>query len=471
MPVIHAMRSIYESLPAPVKTVAGAVARSLPVRLRYGQAFVDELRAIQRTERDGEAQSLLQRERLRAVLEACESSPFWKRRLRGVRSSVLADPLQALAALEPISKDTLRDHMDEMRSARWSARNSKLVTTGGTTGAQVGLWLEKDASVRDWAHVVASWGRVGFQLDEPRVVLRGVHHADARGRKAIFYEPIRRELYISPFDIDEEHLPAMRQAIEALGARFIHGYPSAVETLVRGYLARGWQLPRIRAVLAVSENLYDGQRMFLEEALGTRVFSIYGLSERCCFASECEASAELHLHEIYGVVELLGEDGTAIDEPGVMGEIVATGLLSTTMPLVRYRTGDYAMWAEGPCSCGRVGRRLVRVEGRRRQEFLVGATGTPISMTALNVHSPALLAVERYRFVQDRPGTAVLQIQPGPTYREEDGLAILEEFKRKVEGQIELSLAVVDSIPLSPRGKQLFIDQRIPRDELPVHWS
>lgn len=463
--MIHAMRSAYERLPTPVRIAIGTAVRSLPATVRYGRAFVDEWRLIDAVERDEKAAVRVVEARLSSIFEACRTSPFWRQHLGKVLDVRPESLRETLEHIEPIDKEVLRAQLDDMRSAKWTRRNSKLVSTGGTTGAQVGIWLERDASLRDWAHVVRSWGRVGFRLDEPRVVLRGVRFG-GENREVVHYEPVRRELYISPFDLDEEHLPEIMDAIDGFGARFIHGYPSAIETLGRAYVSLGRPIPMLQALLVVSENVLPDQRRRLEELFGTRVFSIYGLSERCCFAAECERSSELHVHETYGIVELLDEEGNVIREPGVRGEIVATGLISTTMPLVRYRTGDFAAWADGECVCGMPGRRLVSIEGRRKREYLVSSAGVPIYMTAINVHSPALLKVARYRFVQERPGEATLLVQPGPGFQDEDGRSVLAEMGAKLEGQVRLRLEVVSEIPLSPRGKHVFIDQRIVQDDL-----
>ncbi|MBK6901205.1 MAG: hypothetical protein IPH09_18735 [bacterium] len=56
------------------------------------------------------------------------------------------------------------------------------------------------------------------------------------------------------------------------------------------------------------------------------------------------------------IVEIL--DGNDPCEPGRMGELVITELNDYAMPLIRYRTGDYAMIAVKPCSCGRCTRRI-----------------------------------------------------------------------------------------------------------------
>jgi hypothetical protein len=74
--------------------------------------------------------------------------------------------------------------------------------------------------------------------------------------------------------------------------------------------------------------------------------------------------------------------------------------------------------------------------------------------------------VTRFRFVQETPGVADLLVEPAAGYTPEVGATILAELNAKLSGQVALRLVEVERIALSPRGKHLFIEQRIPADEL-----
>ena len=89
-----------------------------------------------------------------------------------------------------------------------------------------------------------------------------------------------------------------------------------------------------------------GQREIVETAFGCPMLLHYGHSEMCCVASWCLEENHYHLEELYGYTELLDAAQKVIIEPGQMGEITATGLNNYVLPLIRYRTADYAAYAE-----------------------------------------------------------------------------------------------------------------------------
>ena len=78
--------------------------------------------------------------------------------------------------------------------------------------------------------------------------------------------------------------------IDQRGIAYLHGYPSAIETLCRHIWRTGWQQKKpIRGVFPISEPLYAYQRDVISAALpNATIAPFYGLSERALFASEVE---------------------------------------------------------------------------------------------------------------------------------------------------------------------------------------
>lgn len=460
---IHAARAIYERLPESVRSVVGALARLLPSRLRYGKLFTQSLREIKGMEFATRSEHEFAQERLLGRLVAhAARSPYWREVF--VQAGLPNGPrsVDELIRLPLLDKETVRMNHGAMVTEGGSASRRKWVTTGGTSGRPLGLWIDKDASVRDWAFVINAWSRVGFKLDEKRVVLRGRRLGEGARRKLFNYEPLRRELYVSTFDLDTDHLPRIRRVVRGFKSRYIHGYPSAMEVLGRSFRDADEATPPLQALLAVSENLYPGQRELLEQLYGSRVFSLYGMTEKGGFAAECEQSTELHVEPLYGYVELIDEQGCRITDADIRGEITVTGFLSLSMPLIRYRTGDFGSWSSGECACGRQHQRLRRIDGRWTQEYLVTNSGSRISMTALNVHSSVFDSVRRLQFLQEAPGVVTLLIEPTGNYTDSDTAAIASELGSKLKDQIEVAIELVEHVPQTLLGKHRFIDQRLP---------
>lgn len=102
----------------------------------------------------------------------------------------------------------------------------------------------------------------------------------------------------------------------------------------------------------------------IEERFGARVFDNYSLSEFPTPFTTCEACGWLHAGQPPMLVELLALDA---DKPATRGagRLVFTSLVPwvTTMPLIRYDTGDVAI--AGPV-CKATGQAGLKVLGRRK---------------------------------------------------------------------------------------------------------
>ena len=93
--------------------------------------------------------------------------------------------------------------------------------------------------------------------------------------------------------------------------------------------------------------------------------------------ADCETGRGGHVHPELMIVEIVDEAGHPLP-PGSPGEVVATPLQVTGMPLLRFKTGDIATVHDEPCPCGRHSWRLGPVLGRKAQMLKVrGATVYP----------------------------------------------------------------------------------------------
>jgi len=121
------------------------------------------------------------------------------------------------------------------------------------------------------------------------------------------------------------------------------------------------RVPILRARIAQPDHEFHVGT--LEEVFRARVRIHYGHIESCAFFSNCEKSTLYHDQMEYGYTEFRKRDGTPAEE-GESGEIIATGFDNRTMPLIRFRTRDWAERGVGKCDCGRNYPLVKRIEGR-----------------------------------------------------------------------------------------------------------
>ncbi len=450
----------YSHLPPILKVPASTMAGWVPPGIRFGKAFTRTLEDIKRSEfAPAEELEALQRQRLCSILcHAAKTVPHYRNGLEKLdlgMDDITADPVAVLGQMPLIDKSEILEDKKAFISSAGSGIPHDYTATGGTSGEPFHFYFNSDRSAKEWAFFTDQWGRVGFDLSSRRATFRG---SKIHG----LYEDdgVSRERKFSSFNLTPEYLASIWEPLSRFAPDFIYAYPSTAMALC-AFMEEGTHTlpPSVKALLLGSENIYPGQREYMERVTGKRVFLWYGHSEKLILAGECETSSLYHAYPQYGYAEFLTPEGQPA-KPGEFCEIVGTGFMNTVMPFIRYRTGDFCIYEGDRCpDCGRAYPVFSRVKGRWTQETLVGRQNNPIAMSAVNLHSRNMHHIRQFQFFQETPGKAILKVIPGPGYETDHGQWLQAEFNAKLEGAMEISLETVDRIRLTGAGKYKFIDQ------------
>lgn len=433
----------------------------LPPRICYGPLFESTLRFLEESQTWSEDRLIeYQILKLRTMLRhSARHVPYYRNLFRkiGFDPESLRE-LSDLRAIPLLDRDTIRSKMDELFAENISRRHMLYFTTGGTMGKPLGLYNLKHSGGRERAFIYTQWKRVGFRYEDRRAVLMGWTIKNNRHWK---YEASERSFVFSNFHMTSENARQYARVMRDKSLPYLHSYPSAAIDFARHLKDEGVEPPRFRAVLGASENLYPGQRQFIESFYGTRLFSWYGHTENTILAAECEVSNDYHVFPEYGLAEVIKEDGSPATLEGEMGELVGTSLENFAMPLIRYRTDDWAVIGPGQCACGRNYKLIKETYGRRTQEMLVGKLDNLISVTALNMHTDIFDNVQQLQFYQREKGKVELRIKRKTSYTERDSRRIIAALNEKMGDTMEVSITFTDQISLMPRGKFRFVIREI----------
>jgi len=372
-------------------------------------------------------------------------------------------PFEALSAFPLLEKDAVQVNQHEYLPRDFKMMPHYETTTGGTSGSQLKIYLDDDSQSVEMGFIHRLWKQVGYTSRDRKATFRGVAFPNLES--GIFWQrnPIYNELQFSPFHMSETNLGSYISQMIRFKPSYIEAYPSALDVLAEYMLRHDLtrELPSIKAALLGSEGLSSAQRERIERAFQTRVYSWYGHSERLVLAGECEENSTYHHLPDYGILEIVDDNGYPCDREGELGEIVGTGLFNRCMPLIRYRTGDYATRLEYRCECGRNWDRFTDVEGRWRQDMVIGKSGARISVAALNMHGTLFEKVRRFQYYQDTAGICILKVMPTLGFAHRELLEIEAAYRAKIGNELQFKVVVVDEIPLTARGKLKMVDSRL----------
>ncbi len=454
---LYPLLPLYEGLPHRVKRATGRTFRMVPSRWRLGARY-GEFRALAEEGEDWDSARIeeYQFRQLRSTLLHAEAyCPYYRRRFgeAGFRPKTLND-IDGLARCPTLTKEELVEHREDMVSTAVPAKERLYITTGGSTGAPVGFYLQRGVSrSKEQAFLEAQWKRAGYVDGARLAVIRGHVTSERVGGPVSSYDATRDWLLLSSTHLDERRLDDYLDVLERFEPDLLHAYPSAALQLADLLERAGqtWRVP-LRAVLCGSERLTLPQKRLLERAFGCRVFRWYGHSERVVLAAEGWRSEDFHFCPQYGFVEL----GPADDEG--LCEVIGTSFHNLAHPLVRYRTGDRVRPTDLRASDDRELPWITVSEvAGRDHEFLVCAGGRRISLTAFNMHDRIFDEIFAVQFFQEHPGRAELRYVAGPRF-EPSRLPLIEAgIRRKLGDDFKVELRAVRATEKTIRGKHRWL--------------
>jgi len=365
--------------------------------------------------------------------------------------------LEDLDKLPYMDKDTFRSHFNEMIAKNVNVQNLPLSHTSGTTGKPLQFYQTYTENIIEWAFICFQWSRVGYRPREKRVEMRG---PIINKEKPVIYRPLDKVLRLSPIARDREIAEFYIRSMSSFGAKYLHGYPSAIATFANMIRKYGLEVPfKLKAVLFSSEEVYDWERKIVEEVFNCRVFSHYGLAEHVALASECEESNFYHFVPQYGIVEI---------DPKTR-EIIATGFLNFVNPFIRYRTTDVVSSSISyECKyCGRQFPIVERIEGRI-EDFIITSSGVVISPAVITHPFKDLKTIRNTQLVQVDYDHIILRIELYERPCEESDKEIkqlVNDLLRIINSNVKIEIEVVDEIERTPSGKFKWIVSKVTSPE------
>lgn len=393
--------------------------------------------------------------RLRQIVQlAAAEVPFyrnaWKGRLPASFGS--ESDLQALPFLE---KQSIRKNELAFIAEGRDPRSLWVQKTSGTTGTSLKIYWPKSMLPLWWAVTEVRVRYVaGVAQEMPRAMMGGRPVVAGSSVRPPFWRFNRqwKQLYMSSYHVSPKTSPHYISALRKYGSLWIIGYGSAIAALAESALEAGVEPYPVQSVITSGDTLLPGMRRLIEMFFRCKCFDFYGQAEGVAMAMEC-SQGKMHTVPMAGIIEVVREDGS-LCRPGETGEIVATGLLNDAMPLVRYRTGDYACWSEEQdCPCGNPSPVIRNLEGRV-DDYLETSDGRRIGrLSTAFKRSPSIHSAQ---LLQDRVGHAVLLVRPGEGYRRADAEEVRDDILERI-GRFELEIMEVSEIPKTMQGKTALV--------------
>ena len=400
----------------------------------------------------------LQLERLQATVQHCMNSPFYRKRFEEAgRKLEDIKTLDDIRRIPFTTKQDLRDTYPFGMASVPLRECTRLHSSSGTTGTPtVILHTQKD--LEEWAAQVARnlW-MVGLRPDD--VFQNSSGYGMFTGGLGFQYGAERLGMLTIPAAAGN----SIRQIkfITDFGTTALHAVPSYVTRLYEVMQSMGVDPrrdTRLKVLAIGAEPHSEEQRRRIEEMMGVKAYTSFGMSEMCGpgVGFECQEQNGLHFWEDYYIVEIVDPETLEPVPDGEVGELVLTSLCREAMPLLRYRTRDLTRVLGRTCPCGRNHVRIDRMRGRSDDMMVLrGVNIFPIQIEKILMTFPELASNYLITLTTDEDNDNM-------TVEVELEELFTDDYRRLQNLTNRIQRALKDEILLTPHVKLL------PKGSLPV---
>jgi len=397
----------------------------------------------------------LQDARLCSLLrQARDGVPFYRDLIPPEGEWSQSSVREVLAALPIVSREEIRQNADRFTSSNSPEVDSD--STSGSTGTPFQFRIDRATRIAResslyWADSLAGWrygDRCAYLWGNEREVQ--MLQSGGRMRTRAWLE---NRLYLSAYDVSADALLGYHRRLSRFRPHMLIGYASALEEFARmlGKIGVKPDYPR-RAVVSSAEVLTPEARAEIESVFDTRVFNRYGSREFGSIAMEDSLHHGLVLNEQDLILEVESADSAA--EPG---RVIVTYLANTTMPFIRYDTGDVALLQAG----SDVRRRIATVLGRHG-EIIRTPGGRSVHANFFSKLFRVDHQVRRFQVIQEVDGALRILLERRGELRGLTESRWREEIAVCFGPSTGVVFEYVEKIHSLPSGKRQFLTRMAP---------
>jgi len=455
-------RRIYNHSPIWWQNFMCTVAGYKRVRQRYDKLFDKRREFFRKAAKWSLAEAeAYQLEKLKQLAKyAYEKVPFYRCLFDQVK--VKPEDIRTLndwQKIPTISKDDVRRAGKDLIAAGYNTKRLIISRSGGSTGMPMVCYHDHESLANVFA---ATWvyHRQGVNRSDCFAAFQGMKLVPPLQVGAPYWrmnKAMHQKLY-SIFHLSERTIREYIEDLDRFKPVYLAGYANSLYLLAKlaeeASIRPQWAP---KAVFATSEQLLSGYRRTIERVFRTKVWDGYSQDETCGSISEHECGY-YHYDRAYGYIEF--EDVQTSGKYRV-AEIICTGFLNKSWPLLRYRVGDLVEYEDvDVCPvCGCAGPVIHSIRGRVGDVLLLpsGRYFPHISLIVKDLHG-----VRQVQLVQQKVDEIVIRYVPSEDFRRgEDEELILHSFQRAFNEPVNCVLERLTEIPRTQGGKFLSIISNI----------
>lgn len=321
-------------------------------------------------------------------------------------------------------------------------------TTSGSSGFPIRIVATRAERLRILFGILRSYRIAGMSLRDQTLVIKDP--IDIRKRNPVEFFGFLRHRYYSIYEPIEQ---IVRQVIDS-GVRvdILKSMPSDLANLVVHITAHNLDFRIRKAIFSDSETLDQPTRDAIQTQFRVPVFDFYANTETGIAAFQSPHSLGRYLiPDDLVILETLPNPHL---EPGDY-DIVLTGLINRTTPIIRYRIGDVAKGLATFDSDASVFPSIEGVYGKYL-DFLVRPDRSVVSSHVIKQNLTHIDGIKRFQVAQEVDGRVIVSIEPNSKWTKDVLAKIEADFRRDIGADLNFQVILTNELGAKTGGYRKF---------------
>lgn len=372
------------------------------------------------------------------VKHAYNNIPFYKKRFQ--EAGILPEDIKELEDIKNLpflTKQDVRLNLSTMVDNK-NLRYSRIVTTGGSTGVPLRLYMDERRRSYDYACMMRFQRWWGQDIGDRQAIIWGWPNEFVIPKiKKILYNRI----YLSAFDLSNTKMEHFYYKLLKFKPPLVWGYATAMYTLSKFLNDKQLNTKQlnIKTIITTGDVLYDHVRKFIGSVFNCPVANHYAGRDGGIIASEC-VCGNMHIHAENVIVE-------SIDS-----ELTITHLENYVMPFVRYKIGDIGTLDEEQCRCGRGLPILKSLQGRAN-DILIAPSGKRVHSLSIVYIMKDIRNIRQFKVIQESKDKLIIKLVKESESVNVDTEYIEQEIKQLMGFKVHTFFEFMKEIPKERSGK------------------
>ena len=392
--------------------------------------------------------------RIKKLLDlAYNESPFYRRIYEGCDfHPSQVETLDDFGLVPVINRQMIQDaQLDDPFALVPKSKRSGISwhqTTSGSSGTPITIYASRVERLRILGVILRAYRINGLRYSDTSVTIKDpvdIAKPNILQRLGGF-----RHEYYSIYQPIEEIRKSIADKWESVA--ILKSMPSDLANLGWLIKSEGLDFPPVRCLFTDSEKLDDATREFIEDVFNAQAIDFYATTEVGVVAFQSkESEGKYHVNDD----AVLVETKSSIQLEQGDEDLILTGLINFTTPIIRYQIGDIVTPGDRIPTNNLAFSTLERIHGKYL-DFIVGVDGSIVSSHAVKQNLTHLNGIRRFQVIQKELSSLQIYIAPDSQWT----TAVLEEiirlFKRDFGPEMKIEVVLDENLVFKAKDYKKF---------------